>query len=118
MHRQLMNLLLTGIGSLCLIGCAMKSNLELKSGEYYFEKGYYKRAMQELMPPANQGNPRAQYAIGYMYYYGYGVTQNTDAGYFWIEKAARAEDPNAMEAVQLIAAERTRPKRTYTRYLR
>jgi TPR repeat protein len=111
------NLLFIVIISIDLTGCAIKNAHELNSGEYYFEKGYYKRAMGYLLPPAHHGNPRAQYAVGYMYYYGYGVPQNTDTGYYWIRRAARCHDPKAIEAVHLIEADRARPKRTYSRYL-
>lgn len=118
MQRHIITLLVTFLLSFSLIGCATKSSLELKSGAYHFEKGYYKRAMRELLPPATNGNPRAQYAVGYMYYYGYGVNQDTDIGYFWIQKAARCNDPKAIEALGLMSAERERPKRTYTRFLK
>lgn len=118
MRFWLMNLFLTGIFIVSQTGCTFKDNLELKTGEYFFEKGYYKRAMSNLLPPAHDGDPKAQYAVGYMYYYGYGVQQDTDRGYYWIEKAARCNDPKAIEAMHLLTVESVAPKRTYTRYLR
>ncbi|HEX4044358.1 MAG TPA: hypothetical protein VHZ76_01665 [Gammaproteobacteria bacterium] len=61
---------------------------ELQQGKRLFEDGYYKRSLQELLPLACDGNAEAQYAVGYMYYYGYGVPQDTDVGYFWIKRSA------------------------------
>src|SRR6187431_3039731 len=60
----------------------------LAQGKRYFEDGYYKKAMKELLPLACDGNAEAQYAVGYMYYYGYGVKQDTDIGFFWIKRSA------------------------------
>ena len=125
MSKRLLQLLLIGSLSVYLVGCAslvkVKDDHDLATGAYYFEHGYYKHAMRYLLPPACDGNPKAQYAVGYMYYYGYGVAQDTDVGYFWIDKAARNHDPKAIEAEALILAERNTAvptKRTYRRYLR
>jgi TPR repeat protein len=99
----------------------VKTNHELQSGIYFFEKGHYKRAMRDLLPAAISGNPRAQYAVGYMYYYGYGVPQDTEMGTFWIEQAARHHHPKAIEALRLISIEREAPppkRRTYKDYLK
>lgn len=60
----------------------------LQQGQRYFETGFYKHAMKELLPLACDGIPEAQYAVGYMYYYGYGVAQDTEVGHFWIERSA------------------------------
>src|SRR3990167_5075516 len=61
---------------------------ELEQGKRLFQDGYYKRAMQQLLPIAVDGNAEAQYAVGYMYYYGYGTTQDTASGDFWIRRSA------------------------------
>lgn len=61
---------------------------ELQQGEHYFNTGFYKHALRTLLPLACDGVAQAQYAVGYMYYYGYGVTQDTDVGRIWIERAA------------------------------
>ena len=76
---------------------------ELQQGKRYFEEGYYKRAMQQLLPLACQGVAEAQYAVGYMYYYGYGVAQDTDVGYFWIKCSANQGYPPANQALIMIA---------------
>ncbi|OGT45519.1 MAG: hypothetical protein A3E83_05595 [Gammaproteobacteria bacterium RIFCSPHIGHO2_12_FULL_41_20] len=75
---------------------------ELQLGKRNFEAGYYKRAFQTLLPLAAAGKAEAEYAVGYMYYYGYGVAQDTDTGRFWINKAAEQKYPPAIKALQLM----------------
>lgn len=74
----------------------------LQQGERFFEQGYYKKAMHVLLPLACDGNPKAQYAVGYMYYYGWGVAQDTQVGYIWIQRSASQAYPPAIQALQLI----------------
>lgn len=75
----------------------------LNQGKRFFEEGFYKKAMRELLPLACDGNPDAQYAVGYMYYYGYGVAQDTDVGYFWIARSASQGYIPAINAERLMA---------------
>ena len=84
-------------------GISTKTASDLAQGKRYFVAGYYKRAMHQLLPLACDGNPEAQYAVGYMYYYGYGVTQDTDIGYFWIKRAADQHYPPAIQALTTIS---------------
>lgn len=91
-----------------LLACASSHRLtprvmsELAQSKRYFDDGYYKRAMHTLLPLASDGNPQAQYAVGYMYYYGLGVAQDTDTGYFWVKKAADQHYPAANEALKIM----------------
>lgn len=105
-----------------VVGCATSTGYsprvtsELQQGQRYFEQGYYKKAMQDLLPLACDGNPQAQYAVGYMYYYGYGVAQDTDVGYFWIKRSADQHYEPAVKAIRLMSQEkdqRFRPKDLY-----
>lgn len=75
---------------------------QLQYGRRYFEAGYYKTAMRILLPLACDGHPEAQYAVGYMYYYGYGVAQDTDVGYFWINRSAAKGFNPAIKALEVI----------------
>lgn len=77
---------------------------EINQGKRYFNDGYYKRAMRILLPLACDGYPEAQYAVGYMYYYGLGVAQDTFVGYFWIQRSACQHFYPAMQAQKLIDA--------------
>lgn len=95
--------------SLTLFGCANRSyqvsNSELQRGKYYFKEGYYKRAMRLLLPSACDHCPDAEYAVGYMYYYGLGVAQDSDVGNFWISRAANRGNVCAQKALALIECE-------------
>lgn len=90
---------------------------ELQLGKMTFEAGDYKLAFHELLPLAVDGNAEAQYAIGYMYYYGYGPPQDEVVGLFWMNKAAGQYYAPAIEALEKIhqknikrKVHRTRPE--------
>ena len=91
-----------------MIGCTAhqyspKTMSELQQGKRAFDAGYYKTAMHELLPLACEGNAEAQYAVGYMYYYGYGAAQDTDSGVFWINRSATQHYQPAIDALAMIA---------------
>ncbi len=89
--------------SLCLLACASHGvPLEMQAGKVAFENGEYQDAFHELLPIAVKGNPQAQYAVGYMYYYGYGVPEDVESGMFWMTRAAEQNYPPAIEALQII----------------
>ncbi len=75
---------------------------ELQQGRRLFQDGFYKRAMEQLLPIAAEGSMEAQYAVGYMYYYGFGVPQDTASGGFWIRRAAAQQYEPAIKALTLI----------------
>lgn len=75
---------------------------DLQGGKASFESGDYKEAFHQLLPLAVQGNAEAQYAVGYMYYYGYGVSEDTESGVFWMKKSAEQNYPPAIKALQLL----------------
>ncbi len=58
----------------------------------------------EVRKAAEAGDPDAQYALGYMYYYGKGVPQNKAAGESWINKSAAAGQPQAIQAQKILAS--------------
>ncbi len=64
--------------------------------------GDFKSAFHQLLPLAAEGIPQAEYGIGYMYYYGYGVTQDNESGIFWMNKAAAAHYAPAIRALAAI----------------
>lgn len=104
-------ILLICLVALSLVSCASNSSAPalstsqvsyLQQGKRYFDEGYYKRAMRILLPLACDGIPDAEYAVGYMYYYGLGVAQDTDVGYFWIKRAADKRYIVAVKALPLL----------------
>lgn len=107
MSRFWLLLLLT----LLLQACASpKYGEEVVRGKYYFEDGNFKLAFKTLLPAAVSGNPQAEYAIGYMYFYGYGVPQDSDTGLFWMEKSAEQGYLPAIKALNLIKKQSTSVK--------
>lgn len=113
MYRLLLKVCLIGVLSTLLVACytnkaPMRPDYQsyIQESARLFNQGYYKRAKMLLYPLACEGVPQAQYAIGYMYYYGYGVTQDTDVGFFWIKRAADQKYPPAMQAESIINVER------------
>jgi septal ring-binding cell division protein DamX len=75
----------------------------LQRGKFTFEAGNYIQAFHQLLPLAAQGNPEAQYAIGYMYYYGYGVPADSESGLFWMGKSAEQGYLPANKALYLVS---------------
>ena len=64
------------------------ANQALKSGDYV-------RAAEEFRKVAEQGNPKAQSHLGYMYYAGEGVPQSFEEAVKWYGKAAVQGDRDA-----------------------
>lgn len=72
-------------------------------GKASFTAGNFKESFHQLLPLAAANNEKAQYAVGYMYYYGYGVTRDTESGLFWMQKSAAQHYAPAQKALDLIA---------------
>ncbi|MHB1946867.1 MAG: SPOR domain-containing protein [Gammaproteobacteria bacterium] len=79
-----------------------KMSQETQLGKILFIDGEYKSAFRRLLPAAVCGNPEAQYAVGYMYYYGYGVSQDSESGIFWMTKSAEQGYRPAIKALAII----------------
>ena len=52
------------------------------------QRGDYATALREFRPLAEQGNAEAQFNLGAMYNFGYGVPQDYAEGMKWLRKAA------------------------------
>jgi len=98
---------LIGLSSLGLTAC-MATSLNLRQGIYNFKIQNYREAFIRLVPEAEKGCPDAQYAVGYMYYYGQGVVENKEKAWNWIHAAAKANQPDAIAAIRLLEQQRTR----------
>lgn len=83
-------------GSLLLASCS--TPYRTISAEKDFRQGYYARAFEKLWMPAHSGNPRAQYALGYLYYYGLGTVRDEDLARAWFRHAAECHYPPAVIA--------------------
>ncbi|MCH9689895.1 MAG: SEL1-like repeat protein [Gammaproteobacteria bacterium] len=96
---------------LSLTACAMNSvnSLNLREGIHSFKRQNYRSAFIRLMPEAEKGNVDAQYAVGYMYYYGEGVIEDKKKAAVWIKKAADAGQKDAIVAARLLQEEARHP---------
>ncbi len=63
----------------------------------------YQCSFMRVEQAARSGDPDAQYALGYLYYYGIGTTQDRQAGLVWIRKAAAQGQSVAQEALRTLA---------------
>ncbi len=96
-------LILIILFSSLLLACASaRMAEEVQYGKVAFDCGNFKRAFILLLPLAVKCSPEAQYAVGYMYYYGLGVEAHKESGLFWINQAAKQMYRPAIKALQLI----------------
>lgn len=108
--------LLIVLAALALLsaGCASMgsggSAASLADARRAFLEQRYGEALPLLQSAARDGDARAQYAIGYMFYNGYGVEEDLDRAMTWIRRAANAGDPLAVEALGRIAQGLSRPE--------
>lgn len=58
--------------------------------------------LDQLQQAAQAGDPDAQYALGYMYYNGKNVAQNTQVALDWIKRAAVQGQEQAVKALALL----------------
>ena len=62
----------------------------------------YKQTYQIARKLADKGNYEAQYLLGYLIFYGQGVTEDKELGKKWIQKSADAGYRPAIEGLVLI----------------
>lgn len=84
-----------------LLGCASNCQ-KLREGQTAFKKQEYRQAFETLLPLAASGNADAQYAVGYMYYYGQGTIEDPDMANNWIRKAAAQGQCDAAHALEVL----------------
>lgn len=85
-----------------IMTACIPSALNLREGIQSFKAQDYRRAFIRLKPEAEKGQPDAQYAVGYMYYYGQGVVEDRKKAWFWINMAANLGQLDAIAAVQIL----------------
>ena len=81
----------------------------LSQGINCFKTQDYRSAFIRLLPEAEKGQPDAQYAVGYMYYYGQGVTEDKLKAMYWIGCAAKSGQPDAVLALNILSKEAKAP---------
>lgn len=83
-----------------LVACAKVPHSE--AGIEAFKKEDYKTAYEKLYPIAMKGDSDAEYAIGYMLYYGKIGRVDQTQGIQWIEKSALQNNVLAQQALGII----------------
>jgi TPR repeat protein len=74
---------------------------EFVRAEIAFAEGDYHTATALLLPLAQKGDPDAQYALGYAFYEGLGVSKDRMQAYFWIQESAQQGNSHALLALEL-----------------
>jgi hypothetical protein len=88
--------------SVLMAGCMPKTEHQvLNQAGTDFQNKNYRQAFDKLMPLAKNNNAQAQYSVGYMYYYGLGVMEDTKQAKYWIEKSAKNGNSNAIRALEI-----------------
>ena len=55
---------------------------------------------QKVIKAARSGDADAEYALGYMMYYGKGTKQDINGSFHWFQKAAAQGQPQAIKALE------------------
>lgn len=86
MKQQITALFASGVLALALIGTAIAGPFE--DGQAAYRRDDYAEAVRLWGQLADQGNARAQFSIGRMYYIGQGVLRDNAKADAWYRKAA------------------------------
>lgn len=81
------------------VGSVKPSPQALAQGKREFLMGNYTSAFKQLVPVAKLGDANAQYAVGYMLYYGLGTKMDRHQAYYWTQQAASQGLPEAKQAL-------------------
>lgn len=68
---------------------------DLNTGQRALDLSDYPKALAELRPLAERGNSKAQFLLGKMYTFGWGVAQDKEEGLRWYREAASRGLPEA-----------------------
>jgi TPR repeat protein/S1-C subfamily serine protease len=87
MHRTRSLAVVPFLAALALASLTVSARADYDSGYKAFKNGDYKVAMDELLPLAKQGDPKAQRVVGNMYADGLGVDEDYAAAAKWYQLA-------------------------------
>lgn len=71
------------------------------SGNAFLER--YNCSIERIQQSAENGNPDAQYALGYMYFYGINTVRDVQTAQLWIRRAAAQNQPLARRALEALS---------------
>lgn len=79
-----------------------RANRQLETAKLLFKEQDYSGAAEYLKPLAAEGDADAEYALGYLYFYGKGVPQDVLKGRELIQSAAKKSQANALKAIDVM----------------
>ena len=87
-----------------LVACSQPSRgtLSTCSSDVYLAR--YNCSFSQIQTAAKAGDPDAQYALGYMYYYGINTARDLDAAKVWIGRSAEQGQVLAKQALTVMGA--------------
>jgi septal ring-binding cell division protein DamX len=103
MGRLILLVSLTLLLGSCSTGNSTTDNY--KQAHQSFAAQDYQTAFTQVQAPANAGNAEAEYALGYMYFYGKGTDVNQELGKKWIARSAAQGNDTALKAYQMILSQ-------------
>ena len=71
-------------------------------GQAAYHSEDFHTAFVRLLAAAEANSVQAQYAVGYMYYYGIGTETNTTQAMIWLKKSAATGNIKATQALESI----------------
>lgn len=108
--RQIQKLCLVLLGMVCLLfiqGCEKKitHDMSMREAKHSYNQGDHQRSFRITEALAYEGNHHAQYALGYLLYYGIGAPQDKKLGIAWFEQAAKNGNDKAQVALSQLQVE-------------
>ena len=97
-----------GVALICLFatGCLHRvnhrHNFVLAEAEGDYHANHFAEAFRKSYYIAKTGDPRAEYALGVMYFYGEGTVKDQDLARYWIRRAAYKHYPPAEHALYIM----------------
>lgn len=102
------------LGAILVLLLGAQAQPGFEDGQLAYHRGDYQVAMEIWLPLAEQGDARAQYSLGLLYYRGEGVLPDPKRAAKWYRKAADKGDADAQLNLGLMYAQGDGLKTNYT----
>lgn len=105
-------ILLLLLSVIFLQSCAtLSSSSLLQKARSDYAQAKYTEAFSQLLTLASKKNAEAQYAVGYMYYKGLGIDQDSQQALYWFRKSSTQGNEKAKFALSLLRINRVKTHR-------
>ena len=105
MRKKIISMAFVAVASTALFaGCASTGDPQTSytQAKQDFASKNYSKAFTEVQGPARAGDADAQYALGYMYFYGKGTSPDRAQAKYWFNLAAQQGQADAKRALELV----------------